>query len=63
MTTHDRKLLLTRRRFAVFALALAVLLAAFYALPEAQAPAKKAMTIDDYTKWRSISGQELSSDG
>ncbi len=56
---------LTRCRLATFALALAVLLVAFYALPEAQAPAqaKKAMTIDDYTKWRNLSGQELSSDG
>jgi len=31
---------------------------AAYALPGAQAPAKKALTIDDYTKWRSIAGQK-----
>ncbi len=65
MTTNDQKVLLTWRRFAMFALALAVLLAAFHALPEAQAPApaKKAMAIDDYVKWRRIASQELSSDG
>ncbi len=65
MTTTVQTLLLARRRIAMFALALAVMLVAFYAMPVAQtpAPAKKAMTIDDYTKWRSISGQEMSSDG
>ena len=30
---------------------------------EAPSAARKAMTIDDYTKWRSISGQEMSGDG
>jgi dipeptidyl aminopeptidase/acylaminoacyl peptidase len=38
-----------------------------YALPQAQtaAPAgtKKVLTVDDYTRWRSISGAELSGDG
>jgi dipeptidyl aminopeptidase/acylaminoacyl peptidase len=29
----------------------------------APAPAKKAMTVDDYSKWRAISGQVLSADG
>jgi dipeptidyl aminopeptidase/acylaminoacyl peptidase len=50
------------RRLAVLAIAVAIALAA-YALPQAQTPAKKAMTIDDYTKWRSIAGQEISPDG
>jgi len=63
MTTNGQKVLLTRRRFAMFGLALGVLLVAFYAMPEAQAPAKKVMSIDDYTKWRSISDQQMSSDG
>jgi dipeptidyl aminopeptidase/acylaminoacyl peptidase len=63
MTTTVHESHLARRRFAMFTLALAVLLVAFYAMPGAQATAKKAMTIDDYTKWRSISGQEMSSDG
>jgi dipeptidyl aminopeptidase/acylaminoacyl peptidase len=49
-------------RAAVFAVAVAIALAA-YALPQAQTTAKKAMTIDDYTKWRSIAGQEISPDG
>src|SRR6185436_20639676 len=34
-----------------------------YAVPSAQTPTKKVLTVDDYTKWRSISGQEMSSDG
>jgi dipeptidyl aminopeptidase/acylaminoacyl peptidase len=65
MTTTVRRLHLAQRRLASFSLALAVLFVAFYALPGAQAPApaKKAMTIDDYTKWRSISGQQISGDG
>jgi len=50
------------RHLAVVAIAAAVAFAA-YALPHAQAPAKKAMTIDDYTKWRSIAGQQISPDG
>jgi dipeptidyl aminopeptidase/acylaminoacyl peptidase len=48
---------------ALFVLVLATALAAAYALPGAQAPAKKAMTIDDYTKWRSIERQAMSGDG
>jgi dipeptidyl aminopeptidase/acylaminoacyl peptidase len=44
------------------ACALAVL-AALSAWPAAQAPAKKALTVEDYTKWRSIAGQEISGDG
>ncbi|MEO5897126.1 MAG: hypothetical protein ABIS06_15660, partial [Vicinamibacterales bacterium] len=43
--------------------ALAVVFAVSYALPQAQTSAKKVMGIDDYTKWRSISGSELSGDG
>jgi len=51
------------RRLAVFVLLLAGSLAVGYALPGAQAPTKKAMTIDDYTKWRSIERQVISGDG
>ena len=36
---------------------------AVYALPFAQSASKKALTVDDYAKWRSISDQELSGDG
>jgi dipeptidyl aminopeptidase/acylaminoacyl peptidase len=46
--------------------ALVVLLACAVALPRAQAPAaagKKVLTVDDYTKWRTISSQEISGDG
>jgi len=42
-------------------LILAVVLVGTAALPLAQA--KKALSIDDYPKWRSISGQSLSADG
>ncbi len=52
----------TRRPIAVIVMAMAVALCAA-ALMEAQAPTKKALTIDDYTTWRSISGQRLSGDG
>ena len=62
MNTPMSKALPLSQRVAVLAVAVAVALAA-YALPHAQAPAKKAMTIDDYTKWRSIAGQEISPDG
>jgi hypothetical protein len=47
---------------ARLACALAVL-ATFSAWPAAQAPAKKPLTVDDYTKWRSIAGQAISGDG
>jgi len=62
MNTPMSRVLPLSQRVAVLAVAVAVALAA-YALPHAQAPAKKAMTIDDYTKWRSIAGQEISPDG
>jgi dipeptidyl aminopeptidase/acylaminoacyl peptidase len=62
MNTPIQKTSFQFRRVAVLAIAVAIALAA-YALPQAQAPAKKAMTIDDYTKWRAIAGQEISPDG
>ncbi len=51
------------RRLILFVLLLAGSLVTAYAVPGAQAPAKKAMTIDDYTKWRSIERQAISGDG
>jgi len=53
------------RGLTTFVLALAVLLVpAFVLTPtHAQSPAKKVLTVDDYTRWRSISGQEISGDG
>jgi dipeptidyl aminopeptidase/acylaminoacyl peptidase len=66
-----RDVLISRRATHAFAVFLA--LGAAYALPQAQsAPqtqtatqtaAKKPLTIDDYPKWRSITGQEISADG
>jgi dipeptidyl aminopeptidase/acylaminoacyl peptidase len=48
-------------------LTLAVLWSAALAVASSQvaapAPAKKAMTVDDYAKWRTISAQALSADG
>lgn len=43
--------------------ALLVTLSVTYALPSAQTPAKKVLTVEDYTKWRSITGSEISADG
>jgi dipeptidyl aminopeptidase/acylaminoacyl peptidase len=53
----------TRRHVAPSALGLIVALVLAYAGPAAQAPAKKALTADDYTKWRSITSTEISGDG
>jgi len=44
-------------------LAFVALLGAAYAVPGAQAPAKKALAVDDYTKWKNITAPELSADG
>ena len=49
-------------RMASSTLALLVAFAA-YALPAAQPAARKALTVEDYTKWRSISSQEIAGDG
>ncbi|HEX6465524.1 MAG TPA: hypothetical protein VFZ98_13775, partial [Vicinamibacterales bacterium] len=54
---------LNRFACAVYATAVVVALLAASGHPAAQVPAKKAMTVDDYAKWRSITGQEISSDG
>ena len=48
-----------RRRVAVASAVLALGLGLAYA----QEPAKKVLDIDDYTRWRSINGQEISGDG
>ncbi len=48
-------------RFRVASVALAIILA--LAFVYAQAPAKKVLTIDDYTRWRNITSQEISGDG
>lgn len=53
----------SHRRLATLALALFVVFGLAYAWPAAQAPTKKTLTVDDYTRWRSISSQEISGDG
>ncbi len=45
------------------ALVLVLTFISAYAWVGAQAPAKKPLGIEDYTRWRSISGQEISGDG
>ena len=57
---------LSRRRAAgstALVLTLAAAWMGAYTLTSAQTPEKRALTVDDYTRWRSISGQEISSDG
>jgi hypothetical protein len=53
----------TRRRLATLPLVLFVVWGLASAWPAAQAQAKKVLTVDDYTRWRSISAQEISGDG
>ena len=53
----------TGRWIPVIALVLAVAMTAAYSLPQAQTAAKKAMTVDDYAKWRDIASREISGDG
>src|SRR5262245_32495799 len=54
----------TRSAYSVYCVALLIALSVAFAHPAAQATgAKKAMTVEDYAKWRSISGQEISGDG
>jgi len=50
------------RRLVVLASALIVVFGSAFALT-AQAPAKKVLTVDDYTKWRNIAASEISGDG
>ena len=53
----------SRRRVTSVTLAMLLALVSAYALPGAQAPAKKALTVDDYPKWRSITDSAISGDG
>jgi len=46
-----------------FFFVLALTFVSAYSWVGAQAPARKALGIEDYTRWRSISGQEISGDG
>jgi len=60
--TPVARLAFTRRPIVAVAIALTVSLSAAV-LMQAQAPARKALAIDDYTKWRGIESQALSGDG
>ena len=53
----------SRRRVTSVTLAMLLAMVSAYALPGAQAPAKKALTVDDYTKWRTITDSAISGDG
>ena len=48
-----------------FVFALFVMYGSVYVLTttQAQSPSKKVLTVEDYTRWRSISGQAISGDG
>ncbi len=65
MKTLSEKSLYARRRILILAMVLGLALAPAFAGPQtaAPAPAKKAMTVDDYAKWKTISGQAISADG
>jgi hypothetical protein len=45
------------------ALTISVAVLLCYAWPSAQTAAKTPLSIDDYTKWHSVAGQEISGDG
>jgi len=52
-----------RHQFLAIVVAVFVLFGVAYAMPTPQAAEKKLLAVDDYSKWRSISGQEISGDG
>ena len=62
MISHDVR---PCRRHLLVLIALATLLFSgpAYAQATPQETAKKVLTVDDYSRWRSISGQEISADG
>jgi dipeptidyl aminopeptidase/acylaminoacyl peptidase len=62
MTRRPAPTQIRSHRLAMLAAAL-VALAIATAFPTAQTTAKRALTVEDYTKWRTITGQEISGDG
>ena len=66
---HDTLGSARRFQLIVFTVALVAMFGAAYALPMPQeaeqtaAGETRALTVDDYTSWRSISGQQISADG
>jgi dipeptidyl aminopeptidase/acylaminoacyl peptidase len=63
MNTTSAVFTFQRRASLGVAFVVAIALAVAFTVPQAQTVAKKAMTVDDYTKWRSIDGQVISGDG
>jgi len=63
MNMNIARTLSTRRRFTALVLVLAVAFVAAAAQPAPQTAAKKALTVDDYVKWRNIASQSISGDG
>jgi dipeptidyl aminopeptidase/acylaminoacyl peptidase len=57
------KRFLERFCFTTLVVFLAVALTTATAFPQAQPPAKKPMTVEDYVKWRNIASQAISPDG
>lgn len=51
------------RRHAPLALAMIVALSAAYVQTSAQTTSRKPLTVDDYTKWKSINDSAISGDG
>jgi dipeptidyl aminopeptidase/acylaminoacyl peptidase len=60
---HRIRLLRPSRSQTAVAFALLLMIAGGYRAPAAGNPAKKALTVDDYTRWRSINSPEISGDG
>jgi dipeptidyl aminopeptidase/acylaminoacyl peptidase len=60
---HSVRARRARRRILPLAAFAALFLSSAVAPVAAQAPAKKVLTVDDYTRWRSINGAQLSGDG
>ena len=52
-----------RHRSVLLALTVAIAAATASSVPIAQAPAKKPLTVEDYTKWRTIADSSISGDG
>ena len=52
-----------RFRHRSLLLALVVAAATIHSVPSAQAPVKKPLTVEDYTKWRTIADSSISGDG
>ena len=54
---------LPRLRIAAIALVCVAALTSVHALPASTAAEKKPLSVEDYTRWRSINSPEISGDG